>query len=491
MAEIAGGVAGGCVLPFSGGLHPDFGGWLPAPALALSTSFHIFMVEEDEAHLRVMHDVSDPTSSRYRHFLTLESQALVSSPAPEAFDEVGAWLAEEGATSIERRQDHFKISDAQPALLHRLFDAPFTTYCRAAACVTRTTGVLTVPCGIAKHVRTVIGLTDFPPLPHTPRQPQSTPSGGEDAGDAGSGEAPNSPALPALPIIADPATIRQQYGVPADEAGDSTSPAQAVFLPLPYTFGQVLLDAFNAKFGLPAITVNTSLMPEDARSSPDTFPEAAFDVQGITSMGRGVRTYFVGGELQTMSVFLAETLSKDIPFSVISMSMGMPNTFDGDPAGPHRKEADRQLVKLAARGVSFLAATGDWGAPGAYGTAPFEPSVGSDAFVGGLQDTACNSFTLVVPLPFEGSPEGPLTPLSHADQLTWRSTGGEGGIQAACPFPTSMATMSWCVPETSQRQGYTHTAHSCTVHIPSLTPPSENTDDPVMPVACAIGANLG
>ena len=252
----------------------------------------------------------------------------------------------------------------------------------------------------------------------------------------------------------DPATIRQQYGVPADEAGDTTSPAQAIFLAGSSTYGQALLDAFNAHFDLPAITVNDSLTAQDQQSLPDTDDEAAFDVQAITSMGRGVRTYYVGGNEngESLGSFLADELSRpDIPFSVISFSeMDAPEAVAAFDIGEDQREGDRQIVKLAARGVSFITASGDWGAPG-YGSAPFNPSEASGAFVGGLQDTACNSFTVVMRIPYKFLPKGetgfnigPWVKLTEAEMKTWQSTGGEGGVQVACPFPESMKSISWC-----------------------------------------------
>ena len=117
-----------CTLPFAGGealaLRPRLNGWLPISDVAApAVSFHIFLKEDDEAHARAADAVSDPRSAHYRQFHTATSQAALSSPTPDAFDEVRAWLTEEGAASIEiqKRQDHLKVvgRDTHGALSHR------------------------------------------------------------------------------------------------------------------------------------------------------------------------------------------------------------------------------------------------------------------------------------------------------------------------------------------------------------------------------------
>lgn len=299
-------------------------------------------------------EVSTPSASRYgRHLSLAQINALVAPPA-SAVQSVTNWLTKAGVSSTIAMTgaSDFMVVDTDVRTAEALLHATFVRYGSSDGSHTFTaspTGY-TVPAELGFALDFVGGVTRAPPTPRASHRAVKTSSGSTS-----------------------PDVLRELYQVNAT-AAVSGQGVQAVVSFLGDAVRTSDLTAFLSQYAPESPhTVARTIGPQDTSKCEDpACTESMLDSEYLMAIGRNVSTWVwaqggthhtsAGGDQEAFLAWLVGVGNMSAIPNVYSVSYADAEYTLGDA---YVTRCNVELAKLAARGASVLAASGDYGVAGA------------------------------------------------------------------------------------------------------------------------------
>lgn len=388
-------------------------------------------------------EISDPTSENYRRYLTSHEVASLSVSSIST-TYVEAFLSSIAGIRIVRksRYSEYFVVDAEIRVLEHLFDTEFFVFRSTSSTSSSSTEntiairslTLSLPTEAAVHIASVFNTIQHPFAVNQFRltvdsilSPQSMSQ--EQLQVVNESSTPPTGELNTQAWIvgfAYPRLIKEHYDVFLPTGQGLAS--QAVFATIDESFSDEDLALFQKSFGLPIEKpVRTVGGHELTGQCPQPIKclEANLDVQYIMATAPQVPTTFwyeKDTSSSSFTLFLVDVADEEIPPAVVSISYAMPeaalNYFD-------KYFFDLEAQKLALRGVTILAASGDQGV-----------SDGRTARTCGYNPSfpASSPYVLAV-----GATQGPET--GSAETACLADAGG--GITTGGGFSNLYSTPSW------------------------------------------------
>jgi tripeptidyl-peptidase-1 len=393
-----------------------------------------------------LYSVSLPTSPEYGKHATLDDLVEMMRPDEADIENVRAWAAEqELAISFNRYYD-FATVFLPEAKAEDLFNCSIDSYEHANGRMFRTAiGGYTIPVEIASAVDFVSGLSEMFPRLRTTSTSSPLSERVQESFD-------NRASPPCLYNSATPQCLRDNYSITGSGKAANNSMAVVEFVDSYFDPADLLL--FQTKYSLPKIPV-ANIIGLNNPASPQL--EASLDVQAIMGIAQNVPLTVISIAKAEADPFMAWVLAQNDAATtpwVQSISWGT-QEYDYFADG-NMDRLNTELMKLGARGVTVLFATGDDGA-GCYksmyetnypAVSPFVTAVGGvwipptsvtyaiegDTISGGgFGREACNNRT--------------VTP--------WQENAVQGYLNSSvCPSPTMFNPAGRGIPDVSAYDAY-------------------------------------
>ncbi|PRP78809.1 hypothetical protein PROFUN_00982 [Planoprotostelium fungivorum] len=330
-------------------------GWTAAgqPAQSEVREFFIALKERNMGEVeRIALEISNPDSTSFSQHLSFHELKALTAPHASDVAKVTQWLDSNGIDH-ERTPSggHIKIR-ATVAQVERLFDCKLTTFTHSASAanpIVRSETSYKVPKHLDDIVQFVTPLHGFPknPLARVKSQPtrKTKPS-------------PN--ATPVDEITPD--IIRSRYNVTAPITNLKVNNTQAVF-EIQEGIDPADLQSFFQQFAPKLTAVKVLKYLGDGGNDP-TNPgtESSLDIQYISALGGFAPNYYYNyNEDDIYSAFYKYALdlvNDPKPPLVQSISYGQ---YGGDYPIEEVDRISNEFMKLGARGVTILVASGDDG----------------------------------------------------------------------------------------------------------------------------------
>jgi len=319
---------------------------------------------------QIFNQVSNPQHPNYGKYLSVDEITQLVQPSQDALNRLGIWLQEHDIEyTLSGNNDLIKfVTTLEKA--EKLFQFEYKNYQHASGRQhASSTGPYHMPSHLAQHVDYVTGILGFPEIrrsdnPLTPPQPTNT-----------------------LPI--GPSDLRKRYNI-TDTADPSVNNSRAVAEFQDQYYSPNDLKVFFQKFvpGSSADTVR-KVYGENSPDAPGV--EAELDIQYIMGVVPGIATDFYilpGFDFWTgLTSWAGELASQHGVALVHSVSYGSQSQY---PSTDLRDRFNTDMMKLGARGLSIIFASGDDGAgceaclkfrPSFPATAPYVTSVGATRFL--------------------------------------------------------------------------------------------------------------
>jgi tripeptidyl-peptidase-1 len=332
-------------------------------------------------HLKdILMDVSTPRSENYGKHLSLEQISELVAPSQSVIDEVIFYLKSQGVDEIHLSKSRdFLFASMSSTLASRIFNIKYDHYRHeSGVTIPCSAGPYSLPSTIAQHIDIVSGIVGFPDLNEKKKLVRTQPASDD------------------LEIT--PAVIRTRYNVTGVCTNQNNSRAVAEFQGQYYspTDYKTFWDKYVtdiAPFQNVSGVIGTNEPKEPSY-------EGNLDIQYISGVVPGCATYFYSmksfnfyQDLLTWSANLNN--QTNVPW-VHSVSYGSQGDY---PSDSYQARLEAEFVKLGARGVSVMLASGDSGACGDGGnqkkcgcspldpsfpaTCPYVTSVGATKFLTG------------------------------------------------------------------------------------------------------------
>lgn len=313
-------------------------------------------------------EISDPKHPAYGRYLT--------------FQEVGKWIQNEEGTarvtaylrrlgsdvSVKTTWHGEYLSVTAPvSIWESVLNTEFHEYHRPNGKVVVGAEEYSLPDELFDVVDAVFNVCDIepPPVTHLKFQPLSEPMPASFlSSSAGSMKAQGDPivALATTDGNVRPSLISSYYNI-ANSTGGMLS-TQAVYATIGQTMSPSDLSTFQSSFGLPIQSISANIgghVDDNAcGSSLSNCVEANLDVQYMMSTGQNINTTFYYSDLSWAS-WATEVADMTDPPRVISISYGSDERFMSSSS---KSSFNTQAIRLAAMGVTLVAASGDDGAMG-------------------------------------------------------------------------------------------------------------------------------
>eukprot|EP01128_Nolandella_sp_AFSM9_P004486 TRINITY_DN2017_c0_g3_i1.p1 TRINITY_DN2017_c0_g3~~TRINITY_DN2017_c0_g3_i1.p1 ORF type:complete len:557 (-),score=158.23 TRINITY_DN2017_c0_g3_i1:103-1773(-) len=288
--------------------------------------------------------VSTPSDDAYTSYLSVEEVGALVSPPQEDIEMVMKWCADHGADAkmAAKYTNDFITVVVDVATAESMFETSFSKFSRHDQVLTRASAPASIPTELKHIISFVSELNQFPSDAHIEDMILS------DAQKRQFGD------------IITPSTLVKTFSLEGVMGGKASGNSQAIASFLGQFISPSDLQLFQSKFDLEQRKVSAFYGPNEP-SNPGV--EAQLDIEYITGVGQGIPTFAwsTAGlhEGQEPFVQWAALLnnSPDIPM-VHSVSYG--DSYDSvDPI--YSQRFDVELMKLGARGVTILFASGDNG----------------------------------------------------------------------------------------------------------------------------------
>lgn len=356
-----------------------------------------------------LYDVSDPDSPSYGHHLPQKSIDELMTPDPDTLATVTRWLHTEGiafpsSSGLRPTSDVLPL-ELDVTVAERLFNTTLHSYTLReqpdAPPIVRASAVYTLPAEVASVVLLVGNLHGFP-APFAPLASLEVAAATSD--DHDSSVLSNWPSdcgkcdSGFLQKHVSPAVLNQRYGVPLNHtsAGHAGSIGVAEFQNVFYD--QRDLDGYADSCGLPRFNV-TLIGPNKPRScdvpiiiKPDSCIEALLDIEVIKGVGAGLPLTDVSNKGYSILDWAQQLLAMPDGQIPLVQSVSYGNDEKQQASAEYMQAVNTALMKLGARGVSLLFASGDGGVIGRRGSSkrfaagfpassPYVTAVGGTDFV--------------------------------------------------------------------------------------------------------------
>jgi tripeptidyl-peptidase-1 len=350
----------------------------PARAEQLVT-FHVALHQQNTQELEnQLYAISDPNSPRYGEELSREQIMEIIAPPKRDHDAVVNWFKAHGNVQIRSYGDALKISApvhlVEQMLKTRLYS--FEHIRNTNYRVIRQVGGLAIPFEISDKIYMITGLTMFPFVPKNRKTVLAEVLGSQNY------RAENVQHSSVYPFVST-ANIRSLYDIPAGTAATNPNTNQVAveFLPVgvpAFSDIQQFCQMSNEVYA------NYSQVIGPVTAGMGAL-ESTLDVELLTGLGTGVANWYFtleSGWIYEMALELFNL--KQVP-QVVSISYGWPedDSCDSMVTGTYCDDLTAQqwvvrtnveLLKVALRRVSMLAATADDGAPGPTNIDCWNPS---------------------------------------------------------------------------------------------------------------------
>jgi len=315
-----------------------------------------------------------------------------------------------------------------------------------------------------------------------------------------------------------PNTQRSIYGVPQDLTGTNTTNAQLVWGTGTYGYSPEDLQEFYNDYDVDNSVDLTSFMGEDGKAGGDNWVEATLDIQYVSGIGTGVRSYVVntdnssaaeaGGAFGPAFVqFSKDLASTDNPPFLVSFSLGSLSWASCNllctqavsmGAASSMQECnqyvrgqfqvcmyddnlqiqriDEELMKAGTRGVTFVAAAGDGGNHFSFGA--FLPV---NDLAKALNEISCNYTLPTYPASSPYVIGVGATQMKGNEPIGCSSQTG-GGITGGCGFSLTSPQPDW---QQSVVQGYLSKINQTAAGAPNF-----NATNRAYPDVSTIGAGV-
>jgi subtilase family serine protease len=158
--------------------------WIPMPTVAHPNKMFnlIFAIKQRNTDklTRIFESVSDPKSSNYGNYLTIDQITAIVEPAPETISTIVGWLATHGLTdyTLSANRDMIFV-DAPLQVASRMFDVQFQSFIhrRTGKIHTTTKEAYSAPAEVAQLLDFVVGFNGFPSEPRKLAKTQPAPAG--------------------------------------------------------------------------------------------------------------------------------------------------------------------------------------------------------------------------------------------------------------------------------------------------------------------------
>lgn len=316
----------------------------------------VFVVQHNNVDklTRILHDVSDPSNSKYgKHLTRAEISDLTANPT--ARNEVLAHLKAVGASVITDSPygDHHITASAPVSVWENMFNTEFFTYSHASGTDNTKfirTEKYSIPQALDAHITSVFN-TIQTPLSRKAKSPAAVPK---------TAHKKRSLAGTLLAGYTTPERINLAYGIPSNKGHPKAT--QAI-----YEFGHVSyspqdISDFQYNMDIPDFTVNKTIgatpTTQDVCAANTEFcAEANVDLSFIMAISESPTTYY--GSETSMGLWLLSVASAPNPPKVISISYGLDEIYITQA---ERDLFSHEAIKLGTMGVSILVASGDDGA---------------------------------------------------------------------------------------------------------------------------------
>ena len=280
---------------------------------------------------RFLHDVADPHSSSYGHYLTPAQFADRFGPSQAAFDQVSAYLRARGlkVTGVNNQAVDATGTAAQ---VTAAFATPMGVYDRDGKQFFANDRNPVLPAGIAGLVQGVSGLNDFAVRHHD--------------------------AAPAAPSGLGPAALRSIYDTDGI-GGDGTGQTVALWEFDGYKKSDI--STYDQQFGLGSSAPTTvSVDGANYDSSPGQGQaEVSLDIEIVQAMALKAATLvYEAPNTDAGELDMANQIVKENKAQAVSISWGL---CEQDSTASTMTSVDNAFKQGAAQGQSFFAASGDSG----------------------------------------------------------------------------------------------------------------------------------
>jgi tripeptidyl-peptidase-1 len=293
--------------------------------------------------------MSDPSSPKYGRHLTFDEINDLVAPRPESITAVKFFLARHGVDLnrvTESPNSDFISVTVDIALAESLLDTKYYEYVHTDGhWIVRVGESYSLPAEVAEHIDLVGPTIRFPGT----LRPKIVTSTG--TGTAG-------------PVTPD--FLRTLYNVPKGEATVTKNNSVAVTAFLGQFYDNKDLQSFFTKYDNSSAGRTATLIGPNNETSPGT--EAQLDIEYVMAMAQNTATTFwsAAGSSDVINEPWLEWLqnvsaSPSVPW-VISASYG---DWEHTVTYDYAVRSNTEFQKNGARGVSFLASSGDGGVAGA------------------------------------------------------------------------------------------------------------------------------
>jgi tripeptidyl-peptidase-1 len=306
--------------------------------------------------------VSDPTHAAYGNYLSTTQINELTKPKASDIATIKQWLGTAtDATVMETNDRTFQVQ--LPA--SNAADFLDTTFRPVVNHGTKQASVLASDYHVPDEVHAVANVMGLHGLPLPPRvngvSGVSGVSGLNDTNDV------NGPPPPTSPANVTPAVITSTYGISGVTPQASSGNKQAVAEFQGQTMASSDLSAFFKAYvpnAAPGDDTVSKFVGDPGDKTGET--EASLDIQYIMGVAPGIATEFwlwdandFCGDLKNWTTTL---LAAESPPLVTSVSYGWQGNLTGIGCHPADAEAvDADFVKLAAKGITIIFASGDSG----------------------------------------------------------------------------------------------------------------------------------
>ena len=307
----------------------------------------------------------DPNSANYHKWLTPEAYAGRFGVTQDDIDKITAWLQNQQlkVTAVARARNAVSVSGTV-AQIESAFGTQIDIFSVNGISYYANTTNPTLPVAMQGIVRAVRGLHDFRMQPRSRQMTSLTVSA--------NGRTPNYTSATSGSHYIAPDDFATIFNLHALYDAGITGAGQTIVVVGQSRITTGHLSTFRSYFGLPAVNLTTTLVPntQDPGTSSSDAQESDLDLEWASAVARDASLIFV----YSYDVFDAVQYAVDQNLApVLSMSYG-----ECESTSTRSDAATLQTwaKQAAAQGISWVAASGDSGAADCYqGTSsPFGPA---------------------------------------------------------------------------------------------------------------------
>ncbi|MFL5624858.1 MAG: protease pro-enzyme activation domain-containing protein [Ktedonobacteraceae bacterium] len=358
------------------------------PERILQLSVGLALRNQDQLN-RLLHDLYDPSSSRYRQFLTVDEFAQQFGPTADQQQAVEKYLTQRGFTITQTYRNHLLIDfSGSEALAEQVFAVAINDYQGPRGNhFFANANVPTLPAYLASFITFVGGLdnanqfyhppiiSQYGPSRNNPRASGSCPSPGQGGGSGGGGIFGGGSQVAYIP-----SQFAKAYNYDGLHSAGLQGEGQTVGVFELDGYSQSDIQAYTQCFGGGSVPISNVILDGFNGQPGAGAIEVELDIEAILSMApklAKVIVYEAPNTTQGYNDEFARIVSDRTP--VISVSWG---DCEKNMGQQEVQQENKYFQEAAAQGQSILVASGDSGSSSCFqlqgGTSGFDTSLNAD-----------------------------------------------------------------------------------------------------------------